>query len=176
MGNIKFFRHMQLMLGVDHVASAFCLMCVQKICHLMCALLGIRKHFIVLSLWVFNSENPVLPLEIYNCENGCFVSTGVQLWEWLFCLYRCTTENGCFVSIGVQLWEWLFSPYRCTTVRMVVLSLQVYNSENPFDFMEHISLEGKTNFFEKRVGEYQRMGVMGDKSTDNHTFTLDADF
>lgn len=51
----------------------------------------------------------------------------------------------------------------------------VYNSENPFDFMEHISLEGKTNFFEKRVGEYQRMGVMGEKG-DNHTFTLDADF
>ncbi|KAK7106517.1 hypothetical protein V1264_017766 [Littorina saxatilis] len=53
---------------------------------------------------------------------------------------------------------------------------KVYNSENPFDFMEHISLEGKTNFFEKRVGEYQRMGVMGDKKENNHTFTLDADF
>ncbi|PVD23431.1 hypothetical protein C0Q70_16700 [Pomacea canaliculata] len=52
---------------------------------------------------------------------------------------------------------------------------KLYGSQNPFDFMEHISLEGKTNFFEKRVGEYQRMGVMSDK-TDNHTFTLDADF
>lgn len=40
--------------------------------------------------------------------------------------------------------------------------------------MENISLEGKTNFFEKRVGEYQRMGVMA-TNTDN-TFTLDADF
>lgn len=45
--------------------------------------------------------------------------------------------------------------------------------ENPFDFMEHISLEGKTNFFEKKVGEYQKAGVM---SKDNHVFTLDADF
>merc|ERR1711973_220457 len=36
---------------------------------------------------------------------------------------------------------------------------KVYNVENPFDFMENISLEGKTNFFEKRVGEYQKMGV-----------------
>ncbi|KAL8560737.1 hypothetical protein ACOMHN_046420 [Nucella lapillus] len=53
---------------------------------------------------------------------------------------------------------------------------KVYNSENPFDFMEHISLEGKTNFFEKRVGEYQRMGVMGDAKENNHEFTLDADF
>ena len=37
-----------------------------------------------------------------------------------------------------------------------------YSSQatNPFDFMENISLEGKTNFFEKRVGEYQKMGVM----------------
>ena len=32
--------------------------------------------------------------------------------------------------------------------------------ENPFDFMDNISLEGKTNFFEKRVGEYQKAGVM----------------
>lgn len=35
-----------------------------------------------------------------------------------------------------------------------------YNSKNPFDFMENISLAGKTNFFEKRVGDYQKSGVM----------------
>jgi ribonucleoside-diphosphate reductase subunit M2 len=35
-----------------------------------------------------------------------------------------------------------------------------YNSANPFDFMENISLTGKTNFFEKRVGDYQKAGVM----------------
>ncbi|XP_076462502.1 ribonucleoside-diphosphate reductase small chain-like [Babylonia areolata] len=62
----------------------------------------------------------------------------------------------------------------------LLLELQcekIYKSENPFDFMEHISLEGKTNFFEKRVGEYQRMGVMGGDANDSgHTFTLDADF
>ena len=40
--------------------------------------------------------------------------------------------------------------------------------------MENISLEGKTNFFEKRVGEYQKSGVMSD--TNEHVFTLDADF
>ncbi|NXN89015.1 RIR2 reductase, partial [Bombycilla garrulus] len=51
---------------------------------------------------------------------------------------------------------------------------KIYKTENPFDFMENISLEGKTNFFEKRVGEYQRMGVMS-KPTDN-SFTLDAEF
>ncbi|XP_056298657.1 ribonucleoside-diphosphate reductase subunit M2 isoform X2 [Pseudoliparis swirei] len=51
---------------------------------------------------------------------------------------------------------------------------KVYRAENPFDFMENISLEGKTNFFEKRVGEYQRMGVMSGAS--DNTFRLDADF
>jgi len=40
--------------------------------------------------------------------------------------------------------------------------------------MEHISLEGKTNFFEKKVGEYQKCGVMSNKT--EMTFTLDADF
>ncbi|XP_042189502.1 ribonucleoside-diphosphate reductase subunit M2 [Callorhinchus milii] len=51
---------------------------------------------------------------------------------------------------------------------------KIFQVENPFDFMENISLEGKTNFFEKRVGEYQRMGVMA-SSTDK-SFVLDADF
>uniref|UniRef100_A0A8C6A8X5 Ribonucleoside-diphosphate reductase subunit M2 n=1 Tax=Marmota marmota marmota TaxID=9994 RepID=A0A8C6A8X5_MARMA len=51
---------------------------------------------------------------------------------------------------------------------------KVFKVENPFDFMENISLEGKTNFFEKRVGKYQRMGVMSNP-TDN-SFTLDANF
>ncbi|KAF2718129.1 hypothetical protein K431DRAFT_231602 [Polychaeton citri CBS 116435] len=37
---------------------------------------------------------------------------------------------------------------------------KIYNATNPFDFMENISLAGKTNFFEKRVGDYQKAGVM----------------
>lgn len=49
-----------------------------------------------------------------------------------------------------------------------------YNAKNPFDWMELISLEGKTNFFEKRVSEYQRPGVLSDKK--EQTFTLDAEF
>lgn len=50
-----------------------------------------------------------------------------------------------------------------------------YKSENPFDFMELISLQGKTNFFEKRVGEYQKAGVMN-KDSSAKEFTLEADF
>ncbi len=49
-----------------------------------------------------------------------------------------------------------------------------YNTENPFEWMELISLEGKTNFFEKRVSEYQKSGVMGERS--QQVFTLDAEF
>lgn len=50
----------------------------------------------------------------------------------------------------------------------------VYNASNPFDWMELISLEGKTNFFEKRVGDYQKSGVMADRS--QQVFSLDAEF
>lgn len=38
-----------------------------------------------------------------------------------------------------------------------------YKQKNPFEWMEMISLQGKTNFFERRVGEYQKAGVMGSK-------------
>jgi ribonucleoside-diphosphate reductase beta chain len=52
---------------------------------------------------------------------------------------------------------------------------KVYNSANPFDFMEMISLQGKTNFFEKRVGDYQKSGVMGGGAA-AQTFSLEEDF
>jgi ribonucleoside-diphosphate reductase beta chain len=51
---------------------------------------------------------------------------------------------------------------------------KMYNATNPFDFMEMISLQGKTNFFEKRVGDYQKAGVMNNKET--QAFSLEEDF
>lgn len=51
---------------------------------------------------------------------------------------------------------------------------KIYNVANPFDFMEMISLQGKTNFFEKRVGEYQKAGVMSDAGS--KAFSIDEDF
>jgi ribonucleoside-diphosphate reductase beta chain len=51
---------------------------------------------------------------------------------------------------------------------------KIYNANNPFDFMELISLQGKTNFFEKRVAEYQKSGVMSKK--EDNVFSLDEDF
>jgi len=65
---------------------------------------------------------------------------------------------------------------------------KVYNSTNPFDWMENISLTGKTNFFEKKVAEYSKMGVAlreEDENTtaeqaasnrNNHGFSVDEDF
>ncbi|KAH8741214.1 hypothetical protein FG386_000121 [Cryptosporidium ryanae] len=51
---------------------------------------------------------------------------------------------------------------------------KIYNSPNPFDWMDLISVQGKTNFFEKRVGEYQMAGVMVNQ--DDQKFDLNTDF
>jgi ribonucleotide reductase beta subunit family protein with ferritin-like domain len=54
---------------------------------------------------------------------------------------------------------------------------KIYNTTNPFDWMDLISLQGKTNFFEKRVGDYQKAGVMaGLKNKNAKEFTIDVDF
>jgi len=52
---------------------------------------------------------------------------------------------------------------------------KIYNVSNPFDFMDMINLQGKTNFFEKRVPDYQKSGV-SNKSAADKSFTMDADF
>lgn len=52
---------------------------------------------------------------------------------------------------------------------------KMFNASNPFDFMEMISLQGKTNFFEKRVGDYQKSGVMAGAKEDK-AFSLEEDF
>lgn len=63
----------------------------------------------------------------------------------------------------------------CADRLLVALEVpKLYNSSNPFDWMEMISLQGKTNFFEKRVGEYAKSGV--GVSEKEQVFTLDADF
>jgi ribonucleoside-diphosphate reductase beta chain len=53
---------------------------------------------------------------------------------------------------------------------------KVYGASNPFDFMEMISLQGKTNFFEKRVGDYQKSGVLNTGGAESKAFSLDEDF
>ena len=52
---------------------------------------------------------------------------------------------------------------------------KVFNVTNPFDFMDMLSIQGKSNFFEKLVSEYQKAGVLN-SGQETHGFTLDADF
>ena len=51
---------------------------------------------------------------------------------------------------------------------------KLYGTKNPFPWMEMISLSGKTNFFEKRVAEYQKSGVMN--TAEEQTFAMDVAF
>jgi len=54
---------------------------------------------------------------------------------------------------------------------------KAFNTANPFDFMDMISLQGKTNFFEKRVSEYQKAGVLNkEKDNQSQKISFDADF
>ena len=51
-----------------------------------------------------------------------------------------------------------------------------FNVTNPFYFMDMINLQGKTNFFEKRVAEYQKAGVLNNDKKEESNFGLDEDF
>jgi len=53
---------------------------------------------------------------------------------------------------------------------------KIYNVTNPFDFMDMINLQGKTNFFEKRVSEYQKAGVLNNDKKDESKISFDDDF
>ena len=67
----------------------------------------------------------------------------------------------------------------CTIFHAMALGHdKVAGVENPFDFMEQISMQGKANFFEKRVGDYQRASVMGSVlgRREDFVFTTEADF
>lgn len=70
----------------------------------------------------------------------------------------------------------LMSQYLEFVTDRLLISLncsKVYNSENPFDFMQNIALQGKTNFFEKRVAEYQKAGVNNNVSIEDMDTSFD---
>lgn len=73
----------------------------------------------------------------------------------------------------------------CADRLLIALGVEpLYNTQNPFDWMETISLQGKTNFFEKRVAEYQRSGVNTSRDIERspqlghalRNFSLEEDF
>ena len=67
---------------------------------------------------------------------------------------------------------------QCRSCLFIYLISRVtqYKTPNPFEWMDMISLQGKTNFFEKRVGDYQRSGVMASVHGTDSSFSLDSDF
>ena len=72
----------------------------------------------------------------------------------------------------------LMTPYLEFVTDRLLVELncdKVYNSTNPFEFMDMISLQGKTNFFEKRVSEYQKAGVLNN-DTRSEEISFDEDF
>jgi len=77
----------------------------------------------------------------------------------------------------------LMFEYICYVADHLLVSLghaKVFHAANPFDWMDLISLQGKTNFFERRVGEYQKASVMAqldhEARNQQFQFTLDEDF
>ena len=68
--------------------------------------------------------------------------------------------------------------YHCLISLTLPIAIRQYMATNPFEWMDMISLQGKTNFFEKRVGDYQKSGVMSSVTGDGQgqAFRLDADF
>ena len=77
----------------------------------------------------------------------------------------------------------LMFQYICFVADHLLVNLghkKIFGTDNPFDWMEMISLQGKTNFFERRVGEYQKASVMSVLSSKDRqsqfTFTLDEEF
>lgn len=94
----------------------------------------------------------------------------------------------CCTDIGIKTWksqsvskssspcaQVLMAQYIEFVADRLLMSLnhpKIFHSTNPFDWMEMISLQGKTNFFEKRVSEYQKSGVMAAMNTINTANTV----
>uniref|UniRef100_A0A8C6U428 Ribonucleoside-diphosphate reductase subunit M2 n=1 Tax=Neogobius melanostomus TaxID=47308 RepID=A0A8C6U428_9GOBI len=122
------------------------------------------------------SRDEVRPLNLFYCEEHHHGRCGHRTGDTLTSMFTEFLTDALPVKLIGMNCE-LMKQYIEFVADRLMLELgfdKIYRSENPFDFMENISLEGKTNFFEKRVGEYQRMGVMSGPS--DNTFRLDADF
>ena len=89
-------------------------------------------------------------------------------------LHDCTIGDGSLIGMNAVL----MAQYLEFVTDRLLTELNCekeYNTANPFDFMDMISLQGKTNFFEKRVSEYQKAGVLN-KEEEKDKFSFDADF
>ena len=85
---------------------------------------------------------------------------------------RCLFFSNVCSKVFVPHLQVLMAQYIEFVADRLLMSLnhpKIFHSSNPFDWMEMISLQGKTNFFEKRVAEYQKAGVMATMNTLNTT-------
>lgn len=109
-------------------------------------------------------------------------SEKVMNWKYLLNMKEFVTESLPVDLIGMN--GRLMVQYIEFVADRLLVSLgqpKVYNTPNPFDWMELISLQGKTNFFERRVSEYQKSGVSISTKGQNQghnqkVFVLDAEF
>ncbi|CAD7702675.1 unnamed protein product [Ostreobium quekettii] len=111
------------------------------------------------------------------CEHTvqCIVKEAVDL-EKEFC---CEALSVALVGMNASLMS-LYIEFVADRLLVALGCEKLYGSSNPFDWMEMISLQGKTNFFERRVSEYQQAGIMsslrGSRTNRQYVFTTDEDF
>ncbi|KAF5738607.1 Ribonucleoside-diphosphate reductase small chain A -like protein [Tripterygium wilfordii] len=153
-----------------------------------CAIFWLKKRGLMPGL-TFSNEL-ISRDEGLHCDFACLLYSLLRKqlhWQKVHCIVReaveIETEFVCdalpCALIGMN--STLMSQYiKFVADRLlVVLGYQkMYSVENPFDWMEFISLQGKANFFERRVGDYQKASVMSSlqNSGKDYVFKLDEDF
>ena len=90
--------------------------------------------------------------------------------EFLFCPLGGSGEIGMNMNLMKQ-----YIQYVADRLLLMLGIEKIYKVENPFEWMELISVQGKTNFFEKRVSEYQKAGVLNN-DTRSEEISFDEDF
>ncbi|KAG8373026.1 hypothetical protein BUALT_Bualt12G0128100 [Buddleja alternifolia] len=137
--------------------------------------------------WIKSSRSFAERLVAFACVEGIFFSGSFCAIFWL--KKRGLMPGLTFSNELISRDEGLHCDFACLLYRhefnfnepvyQVALGCQKkYNVENPFDWMEFISLQGKANFFERRVGDYQKASVMSSlqDGSKNFEFKMDEDF
>lgn len=156
-----------------------------------CAVFWVKKRGLMPGL-TFSNEL-ISRDEGLHCEHACLLYsmlpeherlTQEEVHQLIRSAVKCEKEFVCeALSVDViGMNAGLMSEYIEYVADRLLLSLgheRLYTTKNPFEWMELISLQGKTNFFERRVGEYKKANVNLDSAsgaTGDNSFRLDADF
>ncbi|CAM0905533.1 unnamed protein product [Alopecurus aequalis] len=166
---------------------------------------AVRRKAVWAMRWIDGGERFAERLVAFACVEGIFFSGSFCAIFWLkkrglmpgltFSNELISRDEGLHCDFACLLYDLLKSKLDESRVREIVADAYVefvadrllmalgcgkmYNAANPLDWMELISLQGKTNFFEKRVGDYQKASVMSNLNggaATNHVFSIDEDF